>query len=90
MFCRSDSCFDTLLYSALEGPVGRFATMLRLWVNLVLGPYLRTFADRKLRSGWMVTSDVVAVPLPLSYKGGTGVLICHSNYEKISRYADGK
>jgi hypothetical protein len=35
MFCRSDSCFDTLLYSAFEGPVGRFATMVRLWVNMV-------------------------------------------------------
>lgn len=35
MFCRSDSCFDTLLYSALDGAVGRFATMVRLWVNLV-------------------------------------------------------
>jgi hypothetical protein len=35
MFCRSDSCFDTLLYSAFEGPVGRFATLVRLWVNMV-------------------------------------------------------
>jgi hypothetical protein len=35
MFCRSDSCFDALLYSAFEGPVGRFATMVRLWVNMV-------------------------------------------------------
>jgi len=35
MFCRSDSCFDTLLYSAFDGLVGRFATMVRLWVNMV-------------------------------------------------------
>jgi len=74
MFCRSDSCFDTLLYSALEGPVGRFATMLRLWVNLVLTPHLRTFAYRKSRSGWMVTSDVVAVLHSLVQMGD-----CHSN-----------
>jgi hypothetical protein len=35
MFCRSDSCFDTLLYCAFDGAIGRFATMLRLWVNMV-------------------------------------------------------
>jgi hypothetical protein len=35
MFCRSDSCFDKLLYTAYDGPVGRFATMVRLWVNMV-------------------------------------------------------
>ena len=35
MYCRSDSCFDTLLYSAFEGPIARFATMVRLWVNMV-------------------------------------------------------
>jgi hypothetical protein len=35
MFCRSDSCFDALLYCAYEGAAGRFATMLRLWVNMV-------------------------------------------------------
>lgn len=50
MFCRSDSCFDKLLYSALDGPVGRFATMVRLWVNM-------------LRSGWFISSDIVAVSL---------------------------
>lgn len=38
MFSRSDSCFDTLLYSAFEGPVARFATMVRLWVNMVTTP----------------------------------------------------
>jgi hypothetical protein len=48
MFCRSDSCFDKLLYSALDGAVGRFATMVRLWVNM-------------LRSGWFISSDIVAV-----------------------------
>ena len=42
MFCRSDSCFDTLLYSAFEGPVGRFATMVRLWVNMVLSKRCKT------------------------------------------------
>ena len=35
MFSRSDSCFDTLLYGVFDGPVGRFATMVRLWVNMV-------------------------------------------------------
>lgn len=40
MFCRSDSCFDTLLYSAFEGPVARFATMVRLWVNMVATLFL--------------------------------------------------
>jgi hypothetical protein len=35
MFCRSDSCFDALLYCAFEGAAARFATMLRLWVNMV-------------------------------------------------------
>ena len=35
MFCRSDSCFDTLLYSSFQGTAGRFATMVRLWVNMV-------------------------------------------------------
>ena len=35
MFCRSDSCFDTLLYSVFDGAVGRFATTVRLWVNMV-------------------------------------------------------
>ena len=35
MFCRSDSCFDALLYCTFEGPPSRFATMVRLWVNMV-------------------------------------------------------
>jgi len=54
MFCRSDSCFDTLLYSSFDGAVGRFATMVRMWVNM-------------LRSGWFISSDVVAVS-PLQCK----------------------
>jgi hypothetical protein len=48
MFCRTDSCFDKLLYTAVDGPVGRFATMVRLWVNM-------------LRSGWLISADVVGV-----------------------------
>ena len=43
MFCRSDSCFDTLLYTAFDGPVGRFATLVRLWVNMV--DTMKDFSD---------------------------------------------
>lgn len=52
MFCRSDSCFDTLLYSSFEGAVGRFATMVRLWVNMVSLPKVWRGAD--LVTEWVV------------------------------------
>ena len=54
MFCRSDSCFDTLLYSSIDGPVGRFVTMVRLWVNMVPYYLLLCGGRANLVTEWVV------------------------------------
>jgi len=70
MFCRSDSCFDTLLYSALEGPVGRFATMVRLWVNLVLGPTCKLLLTGSYGLGGWLLRMLLLYHYPARTKAG--------------------